>query len=345
MFNKYFLALLFFSLLHAGPAFAQSRAQSAKADSGMVLIPQGEFWMGSDSPTDLPNERPRYRVRLSPFWMDRYTVTNADFEQFVRASNYQTVAERPIEWEELRAQLPSGTERPSSELLQPGSLVFTPPLHRVPFDDLSQWWSWKTGAQWREPQGRGSTLKGRDRHPVVHVAWDDARAYCAWRGKRLPTEAEWEYAARGGHDGERFPWGNTFRPNGVYHANTFTGAFPHRNTAEDGYDRTAPVGSFPPNAYGLYDMAGNVWQWTADVYREDSHAVALRTVHEKALHCLENPRAPLVEGASFERVTKGGSFLCHASYCEGYRPAARRGTPADTASEHIGFRCAMDVVR
>jgi len=231
--------------------------------------------MGWDGPEGRPDERPAHRVRVSEFWIDRTEVTNASFGAFVEATGYVTTAERPVEWEELKAQLPPGTPRPPAASLAPGSLVFTPPDHAVGHGDVSAWWSWTPGASWRCPEGPGSTLGGRWDHPVVHVSWDDARAYAEWAGKRLPTEAEWERAARYGRDGERFIWGDVLRPGGRPMANIWQGRFPDRNVwredeGGDGFARTAPAGSFPASELGLCDMAGNVWEWTADKFRPDA---------------------------------------------------------------------------
>ena len=231
--------------------------------------------------------------------------------------------------------------------MQPGSLVFTPPGHAVDLNQMSNWWTWTTGANWKHPQGPQSNIEGKDDYPVVQISWDDAAAYARWAGKRLPTEAEWEFAARGGaKSNTRYWWGNEFRPNGQCMCNTYTGEFPVNDTGEDGYTRTNPWNAFPPNGYGLYDMAGNVWQWTADFYRPDSHALELQKLLQTGAICCMNPTGP---EASFnpthavsnspERVIKGGSFLCNPNYCESYRPTARRGTPPDTGSEHVGFRC------
>lgn len=324
------------------------------APPGMAWIPGGEFIMGTDDPALPPNEHPAHRVRVSGFWMDVAPVTNAQFRAFADATGYLTIAERPVDWEQLKAQLPPGTPRPPDEELQPGSLVFTPPPGPVDLRDMSGWWTWVDGASWRRPTGPGSTLEGRDAHPVVHVAFDDALAYATWAGKRLPTEAEWEYAARGGAPPARFAWGDELVPGsgphaGRHMANTFTGAFPYRDTGEDGFSGTSPVGAFPPNGYGLLDMAGNVWQWTADLYRVDAHVFAAEQAAASAEGCCRDPRGP---ASSFDptrdvpgypqRVIKGGSFLCHRDYCESYRPSARRGTPADTGSSHVGFRCVLD---
>ena len=312
-----------------------------EAPAGMNWIPGGEFRMGTDDPNSMPNERPAHLVKLDGFWMDQHPVTNAEFRKFVEATGYLTTAERPVEWEELKKQLPPDTAKPPDDKLKPGSLVFTPPDHPVDLRDMSQWWTWTTGANWKHPDGPASTIEKKDDYPVVQMSWDDAAAYAKWAGKRLPTEAEWEYAARGGaKTNTRYAWGDKFRPDGKFMANTFTGDFPYKNTAEDGYAGISPVRAFPPNGYGLYDMGGNVWNWTADIYRADTHAT------EKAAGVCCNPTGPKAAldpvremPMCMERVIKGGSFLCHPSYCESYRPTARRGTPPDTGSSHVGFRC------
>jgi len=311
------------------------------APTNMVWIPAGEFTMGTDDAHAMPNERPARRVRVSGFWIDPTVVTNAQFAAFVAATGYVTIAERPVDWEELKKQVPPGTPKPADELLQPGSLVYTPPGAPVDLRVLANWWTWTNGADWRHPQGPASTIAGKDAHPVVHVAWDDAVAYAAWAGKRLPTEAEWEFAARGGMTvPARFAWGNEFRPNGRFMANTYTGEFPVKDTAEDGFAGVAPVKSFPANGYGLFDMGGNVWNWCGDFYMDSPHTIAVAG----AICC--DPTGPATSAAArnpagMERVIKGGSFLCNVSYCESYRPTARRGTPSDTGTEHIGFRCVM----
>ena len=308
--------------------------------------------MGSDAPYALPNERPAHRVKVSPFLMDIRPVTNDDFAKFVKATGYRTIAERPVDWEVMKHQVPPGTPKPADEMLVPGSLVFHPTKGPVPLDDLSVWWEWMPGACWNHPEGPGSTLEGRGNLPVVQVAWEDAAAYAAWAGKRLPTEAEWEVAARGGLEGKRYAWGDEEHPGGRWMANRWNGAFPWRNDGVNGFRGVAPAGSFPPNGYGLFDMAGNVWNWCSDLYRADTFADRIRDHH--ACCDPKGPTAPRgeapmpgdpspadVPGAE-QRVAKGGSFLCSPDYCESYRPSARRGMPPDTGTSHVGFRCAAD---
>jgi formylglycine-generating enzyme required for sulfatase activity len=346
-------------------AVAQSPAPAPALDTsgwpekpwpdGMVWVPAGEFTMGTDDSNSLANERPAHRVKLSGFWMDEHDVTNEEFARFVAATGYVTIAERPVDWEELKTQVPPGTPKPPDEMLLPGSLAYTPPDGPVDLRDMQNWWTWTTGTDWRHPDGPKSTIEGRNEVPVVQVAWDDAVAYAKWAKKRLPTEAEWEYAARGGSKSyTRYFWGDEFRARGAdgapgpFMCNSFTGEFPYHNTAEDGFPGVAPVKSFPPNGYGLYDMAGNVWQWTADIYRADAHALSAEEAAKTPGGCCINPRGPLTSfnpvrdmPESLERVVKGGSFLCHVSYCESYRPTARRGTPPDTGTGHTGFRCVV----
>lgn len=314
---------------------------------GMVWVPAGEFEMGWDGAGGRFDERPAHRVRLDGFWIDRTEVTNAQFRAFVDSTGYVTTAERVPDWEALASQLPPGTPRPPEDQLVPGALVFRPPSDQADLRDASQWWAWTPGASWRRPSGPNSSLAGKESHPVIHVSWEDARAYATWAGKRLPTEAEWERAARLGQDGARFIWGDDFRPNDQHMANIWQGEFPHRNTAADKYSGTAPVGSFPPNALGLYDMAGNVWEWTNDQFRPDTYAVRTKTLKPGA-YCV-NPTGPTTTAdprhpyAPDSRVQKGGSFLCHASYCESYRPSAKMATPPDTGMSHLGFRCVADL--
>ena len=318
----------------------------------MVLIPGGEFLMGSDAEYAFPNERPAHRVKVNPFFLDIHTVTNAEFSKFVKATGYVTIAERAVDWEEVRKQVPPGTPKPPAEVLAPGSLVFQPTKGPVDLRDLSAWWQWTHGASWSHPEGPSSSIAGRENHPVVQIAWADANAYAAWAGKRLPTEAEWEFAAAGGNEGHRYAWGNEERPAGRFMLNRWTGQFPYRNDASDGFAGTSPVGAFPANGYGLYDMSGNVWNWCGDIYRADAFAERSQsgeiccdpagpqtTQGEKVIP--GDPSPPTVPGVE-RRVIKGGSFLCDPAYCESYRPSARRGTPPDTGSSHVGFRCAKD---
>ena len=330
------LALTLLALTVEGPAPA--------APEGMVWVPGGSYLMGSDATDAWPAEHPAHRVAVDGFWIDRTEVTNTQFAAFVAATGYVTVAERPVDWEELKKQVPPGTPKPPEEALLPGALVFTPPEHAVPLTDVSQWWSWTTGADWRHPEGPASSLEGRWDHPVVMVAWEDAVAYCDWAGKRLPTEAEWEFAARGGLDGAPFAWGDEPADDEAPRVNIWQGVFPHDNTVADGFERTAPVASFEPNGRGLHDMAGNVWEWCSDWYRADNHRIQAGGAAGDApvdpvtpTHCW-NPNAPYEQ----QRVTKGGSFLCHVSYCASYRPSARLGTSFDTGMSHVGFRCVSD---
>ena len=301
----------------------------------MVMISGGTFRMGSDQ--HYPEEAPVHRVTVDGFWMDRTPVTNRQFGQFVEATGYVTFAEIAPKAEDYPGALP--------HMLKAGSLVFQPPQRPVDLRDWSQWWAFKFGANWRKPYGSGSSIRGLDDHPVVHVAFKDAEAYAAWAGKELPTEAEWEFAARGGLDGAEFAWGDAFMPGGRQMANTWQGAFPHENLAPSGYKRTSPVGAFPPNGYGLVDMIGNVWEWTTDWYAPKHEADA-----PKACCIPDNPRGGREE-ASYDpcqpkiriprKVLKGGSHLCAPSYCRRYRPAARHAQPIDTSMSHIGFRCVL----
>jgi formylglycine-generating enzyme len=289
---------------------------------GMTWVPSGEFAMGSED--FYPEERPVRRVEVDGFWIDRHPVTAAEFRRFVRETDYVTLAERPLD----AADYPDA----DPELLVPGSLVFRKTSGPVPLDDVRNWWTYLPGAFWKKPGGPGTTINGQDNHPVVQVAYEDAVAYSTWAGKELPTEAEWEYAARGGLDGAAFAWGDEHAPNGKAMANTWQGEFPWHNLKADGFEGTSPVGSFPPNGYGLYDMCGNVWEWTRDDF-SFGHA-------ERAPCCAPD----LIPGELFPRkVIKGGSHLCAPNYCLRYRPAARQGETVDTSTGHIGFRCVVRV--
>jgi len=300
----------------------------------MIAIPGGTFRMGSDR--HYPEEAPAHRIAVDRFWMDRTPVTNRQFKEFVRATGYVTFAEL----------VPNAKDYPGSppDMLYAGSLAFTPPATAIDRRDMRQWWSLMKGAHWRRPYGPKSNINALDNHPVVHVTFADALAYARWAGKDLPTEAEWEFAARGGLDGAEYAWGDAFAPGGCHMANTWQGAFPHQNLCEDGFERTSPVTAFPPNGYGLHDMIGNVWEWTSDWYSPRHQADS-----QKACCVPQNPRGGREED-SYDpelpsiriprKVIKGGSHLCAPSYCRRYRPAARHAESIDTSTSHLGFRCA-----
>jgi len=290
--------------------------------------------MGDDGQFALPHERPVHRVRVDGFFIDKEAVTNARFEAFVNATGYVTIAERAPSVAEIMRQLPPGTPPPPRELLVPGSLVFTPVEGSIDLHEPSRWWRWVHGANWRHPSGPDSDIADKSRHPVVQVAWEDAVAFATWAGGRLPTEAEWEFAARGRRERAPHAWGDAPIDSAHPQAHIYAGAFPS-HTAEP-----APVASYPPNGYGLYDMSGNVWQWTADWYRPDTYALdAQRGV-------VRNPTGPTEgldpqTGSQATRVIRGGSFLCSDSYCRGYRVSARGTGAPDTGTSHIGFRVVM----
>ena len=303
------------------------RALRAPKGVDMAWIPSGKFTMGSnDGQLD---ERPIHDVKIKGFWMDRYEVTNDQFAKFVEATGYVTTAEQSPD----PALFPDAPK----ENLVPGSVVFTPPPRVETLNNHMQWWSYVKGANWRHPEGPDSDIKGRGNHPVVHVSWFDCEAYAKWAGKRLPTEAEWEYACRGGLEQNPYSWGRERFEKGMWMMNIWQGQFPNENLAQDGFKGTAPVGSFPPNSYGLHDMAGNVWEWVADWYRPDYYFKSPR----------DNPAGPVDsfdpdEPGIQKRVGRGGSYLCSDMYCKGYRPAARQKTSPDTGLSHTGFRCAVD---
>jgi sulfatase modifying factor 1 len=301
----------------------------------MVWIAGGTFRMGSDR--HYPEEAPAHPVRVDGFWIDRTPVTNRQFREFVKATGHVTFAEIRPDPKDYPGALP--------HMLRAGSLVFAPPKHAVDLLDWSQWWQFKFGADWRRPYGPRSSISGLQDHPVVHIAYRDAEAYAKWAGKELPTEAEWEFAARGGLDGAEFAWGDEFLPGGRQMANTWQGGFPHENTRLDGYERTSPVTAFPPNGYGVHDMIGNVWELTTDWFTSKHEADALKPCcmpvnprggreQDSYDRCQPNIRIP-------RKVVKGGSHLCAPNYCRRYRPAARHAHPVDTSMSHIGFRCVI----
>ena len=317
------------------------RSVSTSAPPGMRSIPSGMFTMGTDSSVGWPDEHPAHPVRIDGFFIDEHEVSNSSFRAFVEATHYLTTAEQVPDITAIMAQVPPGTAPPPAESLVPGSLVFHATEGPVPLDQYSQWWRWTPGANWRHPDGPNSTIEGRDNYPVVQVSWDDAVAYAKWAGKRLPTEAEWEYAARGGLLNQPYTWGEA-EPGagGTWRANIWQGIFPYRNTFEDGYAGLAPIGSYPPNGYGLSDMAGNVWEWCADWYKRD--------LYNQRKARVDNPAGPShssdpSQPYTPERVQRGGSFLCNDSYCSRYRPSARQGCSPDTGMSHVGFRCALSL--
>ena len=324
------------------PVTAKVDVQPAKNQSreGMVWVAGGPYMMGADADTAQAreDESPRHSVTVDGFWMDATEVTNAAFAKFVDATGYVTTAEKKPDWDEIRKQLPPGTPKLDESAFVPASLVFSTPATQVDLQDFTQWWTWKEGADWRHPHGPGSDIADKESYPVVHVSWYDAQAYCKWAGKRLPTEAEWEWAARGGLKDKTYPWGSEPINSGEAKANTWQGSFPVKNTAQDGFNYAAPVKSFAPNGYGLYDMAGNVWEWCADLYNNQYYQTvytAQGTSNPKGPAKSYDPEEPFAQ----KRVMRGGSFLCNDSYCSGFRVASRMKSTEDSGMEHLGFRC------
>jgi formylglycine-generating enzyme required for sulfatase activity len=321
-------------ILQALPAAGSSLKRPmppTPVQEGMMWIPGGEFLMGAD---EFPDAQPWHKVSVDGFWMDRTEVTNEQFATFVNATGYVTLAERTPRAEDFPGAPPQN--------LVAGSVVFSPPAHPVKLHDHFQWWSYVQGANWRHPEGPKSSIKNRSRYPVVHIAYEDAVAYAKWAEKRLPTEAEFEFAARGGLDRKPYAWGDEFRPAGQFMVNTFQGHFPDKNTGEDGYGAAAPVASFPPNRYGLYDMAGNVWEWTSDWYRHDYYRMLIAqgpvAVNPRGPENSFDPSEPGVK----KRVHKGGSFLCTDQYCARYIAGGRGKGEPDTGTNHLGFRLVKD---
>lgn len=326
------------------PTVPNAARPPAPAPTGMVWIPGGEFSMGAQESHDMHDmndvamkatvdSRPIHRVYVDGFFMDKTDVTNAEFAKFVKATGYVTIAERKPRAEDYPGAPP--------ENLVAGSVVFAAPDHPVPLNDYMQWWTYVRGANWRHPLGPESSIVGKDNYPVVHIAYTDAQAYATWAGKRLPTEAEWEFAARGGLTGKPYVWGDQFLVNGKYMANTHEGHFPNQDTGADGYVGIAPVAKFPPNGYGLYDMAGNVWQWTSDWYRPDYY----QQLADKG-GVARNPQGPdsaydPAEPGHQKKSQRGGSFLCTDQYCSRYMVGTRGKGDIDTGTNHLGFRCVM----
>lgn len=326
---KTFLLSFFVPLSFAAHSHAQPASSSLPQPSGMVLISEANFEMGCKD-CGLQDALPLHSVRLSSFWMDATPVTNAAFRNFVRQTGYKTIAERPL----LAKDYPGVPE----DQLVPGSAVFSPPAQVTSLTNALAWWTYVHGASWSQPEGPRSDIRKREDHPAVHIAYADAEAYCQWAGKRLPTEAEYEYAARGGLQGKRYTWGDDLKAGKRWAANIWQGKFPTENTVEDGFKGTSPVRAFPANGYGLYDMAGNVWQWTADWYRGDTYA------QDEAKGTVHNPRGPATshdpgEPGVPKRVQRGGSFLCSDQYCTRYLVGSRGKGAIDSAGSNIGFRC------
>jgi formylglycine-generating enzyme required for sulfatase activity len=309
----------------SAPVIRDAKPPGPAPDEGMAWVPGGTFMMGTEEPM-MKDARPVHPVTVDGFWIDRTEVTNAQFAAFVAATNYVTVAERK----------PDARDFPGvpAEKLVAGSVVFEPPPGLVSLDDAYAWWAYRPGANWRHPEGPDSSIDDRMDHPVVHVCYDDAEAYAKWAGKRLPTEAEWEFAARGGLDRKRYAWGDELKPDGKWLANVWQGRFPNENTAEDGFPTTAPVGSYPPNGFGLVDMAGNVWEWCSDWYRPEYYRYS-PAENPPGPESSQDPNEPGVA----KRVQKGGSFTCSDLYCVRYMPGGRGKGQTDSAAQHLGFRC------
>jgi len=324
-----------FASTDSGTAGIQPSGDSSTA--GMVYIPGGTFDMGGDNDQAAADEYPKHKVTVSPFYMDATEVTNAQFRKFVEATKYITTAERKPDWEEVKKTVPPGTPKPDESLLVAASLVFTPTDGPVDLNNFSAWWKWVPGANWKQPEGPGSSIVGKDNYPVVQVSWDDAVAYCKWAGKRLPTEAEWEFAARGGLVNAIYSWGNEPVNSGKPKCNSWEGKFPYFNEKKDGFATLAPGKNFAPNGYGLYDMSGNVWEWCNDWFDYNYYS----TLKGKTTI---NPQGPSKsydpeDLYSPKKSLRGGSFLCNDSYCSGYRAARRMKSSPDTGLEHTGFRC------
>ena len=338
--NSIFKIFLFTNILILGCNKTKEKIHTTNPlIEGMVWIEGGVFQMGASDNDNmaLMHEKPNHTVKVNGFYMDKTEVTNKQFSEFVKATGYITTAERPIDWDIIKMQLPPGTPRPHDSILMPGSLLFKKTTESVPnLYDFSQWWKWSIGANWKEPEGKGSNIVGKENYPVVHVSYEDAISYCNWSGKRLPTEAEWEYAARGGKKNKIYFWGNLSNSLHQY-VNSWEGEFPVENIIKDGFEKSAPVKSFPPNNYGLYEISGNVWEWTSDWYNVNYYAQCEKndiTYNPIGANKAYNPNNPYID----EKIIRGGSFLCNASYCASYRVSSRMATDPNTSLEHLGFR-------
>tara|TARA_B100001093_G_scaffold450775_1_gene457786 strand:- start:7 stop:1071 length:1065 start_codon:yes stop_codon:yes gene_type:complete len=326
---------------HVGSELKVSSNERSKNNKkGMVLVQGGEFMMGGDGPDAKQDELPKHKVLVNSFWMDESEVTNDQFQEFIDATGYVTTAEKPIDWNEIKDMLPPGTPKPHDSLLAPSSLIFFE-TKTEDLTDFTQWWKLKRNTNWKQPFGENSTINEKGNHPVIHISWDDAQEYCNWAGKRLPTEAEFEYASRGGLENNLYSWGNEPINKGILKANVWEGKFPSTNKTNDNFYYTAPVKSFEPNQYGLYDMAGNVWEWCSDWYHYEYYNMVASDI-------LKNPTGPSnsydpMEPYSPKKVIRGGSFLCNDSYCSGFRNSMRMKSTADSSSLHTGFRTVMDV--
>lgn len=336
--NITFLVLMTLLIISCKNQTSKSKSKP-QAPEGMVWVPSKTFMKGAKANDKyaMPREKPAHKVRVDGFFIDITEVTNKAFKAFVDETGYKTVAERPIEWKELQKELPPDTPKPADSLLQPGSLIFNKDAGNVNnLNNYHQWWTWKIGADWQHPEGPGSDIKGKDNYPVVHIAYEDALAYCKWANRRLPTEAEWEAAALGQNENSIYTWGND---NSVLndHANTWQGEFPVKNLVEDGFFSAAPVKSYPPNSMGVYDMMGNVWELTSDLFNVDYYKnLDTSQVIENPKGAKEhyNPSNPF----EVQHVIKGGSFLCHDSYCASFRISARMGSGLTSSTDHTGFR-------
>lgn len=319
-------------------------SQKIKAPDGMVWVPEKTFIQGAKIGDNyaMPREKPAHLVKVDGFYIDAHEVTNKQFRAFVEATGYKTVAERAIDWEEIKKQVPPGTPKPDDSVLQPGSLIFNKEVKAVvDMNNYNQWWTWKIGANWKHPYGPDSSIEGKDNYPVVHITYEDAMAYCKWANRRLPTEAEWEAAAQGENKEAIFTWGDDFEVL-KNKANTWQGEFPTSNQVEDGFEYSSPVKSFEPNTYGIYDMLGNVWEITNDFYDVNyyKNIVGKDTlINPKGADKSYNPSNPF----QTEKIIKGGSFLCHESYCASYRISAKMGMTLDSSSDHTGFRTVASV--